>query len=147
MDRKRPYLGSGPEIAESKVMESGIADSKIIQYPLSFTPPQTKLIKYVVDQFLLDGGLHYAFSVPGCNFSVEIDEINKPRQTMFYLDLVFEDAFTLINVLIPKPAGQVSFSQLSYEVPEGVDTFQYKSAFVEFLSQFQEEDTYSAIFR
>jgi len=153
MDRKRPFLGSGPEIAESKneesgkVVESGIADSKIIQYPLSFTPPPTKLIKYVVDQFLLDGGLHYAFSVPGCNFSVEIDEINKPRQTMFYLDLVFEDAFTLINVLIPKPAGQVSFSQLYYEVPEGTDTFQYKSAFVEFLSQFQEEDTYSAIFR
>ncbi len=45
MDRKRPCLGSGPEIAESKneesgkVVESGIADSKIIQYPLSFTPP------------------------------------------------------------------------------------------------------------
>ena len=64
MDRKRPCLGSGPEIAESKneesgkVVESGIADSKIIQYPLSFTPPPTKLIKYVVDQFLLDGGLH-----------------------------------------------------------------------------------------
>jgi hypothetical protein len=66
---------------------------------------------------------------------------------MFYLDLVFEGAFTLINVLIPKPAGEVNFSQLSYEVPEGTDTFQYKSAFVEFLSQFQEEDTYSAIFR
>ena len=52
MDRKRPYLGSGPEIAESnneeseKVVESGIADSKIIQYPLSFTPPPTKLTKY-----------------------------------------------------------------------------------------------------
>lgn len=87
------------------------------------------------------------FSVPGCNFSVEIDKYNKPRQTMFYLDLVFEDAFTLINVLIPKPAGQVNFSQLSYEVPEGTDTSQYKSAFVEFLSEFQEEDTYSAIFR
>ena len=66
MDRKRPCLGSGPEITESKDVESGIADSKIIQYPLSFTPPPTKLIKYVVDQFLLDGGLHYAFSVPGC---------------------------------------------------------------------------------
>ena len=70
MDRKRPYLGSGPEIAESnneeseKVVESGIADSKIIQYPLSFTPPPTKLTKYIVDQFLLDGGFHYAFSVP-----------------------------------------------------------------------------------
>ena len=39
MDRKRSCLGSGPEIAESKAEESRIApDSKIIQYPLSFTP-------------------------------------------------------------------------------------------------------------
>ena len=73
MDRKRSCLDSGPEIAESKAEESGIPDSKIIQYPLSFTPPPTKLTKYIVNQFLLDGGFHCAFSVPGCNFAVEIN--------------------------------------------------------------------------
>ena len=60
MDRKRPCLGSGPEIAE----ESGIADLKTIQYPQIFTSPPTKLTKYIVEQFLFDGGFHYAFSVP-----------------------------------------------------------------------------------
>jgi len=147
-------LGSGPEIAESnnkeseKVVESGIADSKIIQYPLSFTPPPTKLTKYIVDQFLLDGGFHYAFSVPGCNFAVEINEYCTPHQIIFFLDLVFEDdAFTLINVGVPRTAGEFDVAKESYEFPEGTDTSQYKCAFFKFLSEFQEEDTHSYIFR
>ena len=149
MDRKRPCLGSGPEIEESKVVESGIVDSKIIQYPLSFTPPPTKLAKYIVDQFLLDGGFHYAFSVPGCNFAVEIEEYCKPHQTMFFFDLVFEDAFTLILVVIPSADGRIQslHPQLCYKFPEGTDTSQYKSAFANFLSEFQEEEIYSWIFR
>ncbi len=147
MDRKRPCLGSGPEIAESKVMESGIADSKIIQYPLSFTPPPTKLTKYIVNQFLLDGGFHYKFPVPGCNFTVEIDEYCTPHQIIFFLDLVFEDAFTLINGAVPRTAGEFDVAEESYEVPEGTDTSQYKCAFFKFLSEFQEEDTHSYIFR
>ena len=148
MDRKRPCLDSGPEVAESKVMESGIADSKIIQYPLSFTPPPTKLTKYIVDQFLLDGGFHYAFSVPGCNFAVEINEYCTPHQIIFFLDLVFEDdAFTLINVAVPRTAGEFDVAKESYEFPEGTDTSQYKCAFFKFLSEFQEEDTHSYIFR
>ena len=147
MDRKRPCLGSGPEIAESKAEESGIADSKIIQYPLSFTPPPTKLTKYIVNQFLLDGGFHYKFPVPGCNFTVEIDEYSKPHQIIFFLDLVFEDAFTLINVAVPRTAGEFDVATESYEVPEGTDTSQYKCAFFKFLSEFQEEDTHSYIFR
>jgi len=148
MDRKRPCLGSGPEIEESKVVESGIVDSKIIQYPLSFTPPPTKLTKYIVDQFLLDGGFHYAFSVPGCNFAVEINEYCTPHQIIFFLDLVFEDdAFTLINVGVPRTAGEFDVAKESYEFPEGTDTSQYKCAFFKFLSEFQEEDTHSYIFR
>ena len=144
MDLKRPCLGSGPEIAE----ESGNADSKIIQYPLSFTPPPTKLTKYIVDQFLLDGGFHYKFSVPGCNFAVEIDEYCTPHQIIFFLDLVFEDdAFTLINVGVPRTAGEFDVAKESYEFPEGTDTSQYKCAFFKFLSEFQEEDTHSYIFR
>jgi len=144
MDLKRPCLGSGPEIAE----ESGNADSKIIQYPLSFTPPPTKLTKYIVDQFLLDGGFHYAFSVPGCNFAVEINEYCTPHQIIFFLDLVFEDdAFTLINVGVPRTAGEFDVAKESYEFPEGTDTSQYKCAFFKFLSEFQEEDTHSYIFR
>ena len=144
MDLKRPCLGSGPEIAE----ESGNADSKIIQYPLSFTPPPTKLTKYIVDQFLLDGGFHYAFSVPGCNFAVEINEYCTPHQIIFFLDLVFEDdAFTLINVAVPRTAGEFDVAKESYEFPEGTDTSQYKCAFFKFLSEFQEEDTHSYIFR
>ena len=148
MDRKRSCLGLGPEIAQSKVELSGIADSKIIQYRLSFTPPPTKLTKYIVNQFLLDGGFHCAFSVPGCNFAVEINEYCTPHQIIFFLDLVFEDdAFTLINVAVPRTAGEFDVATESYEVPEGTDTSQYKCAFFKFLSEFQEEDTHSYIFR
>ena len=136
-DRKRSCLGLGSEIAESKT----------IQYPLIFTPPPTKLTKYIVNQFLLDGGFHYKFPVPGCNFTVEIDEYSKPHQIIFFLDLVFEDAFTLINVADPRTAGEFDVAEESYEVPEGTDTSQYKCAFFKFLSEFQEEDTHSYIFR
>ena len=137
MDRKRSYLGLGSEIAESKTIE----------YPLIFTPPPTKLTKFIVDQFLLDGGFHFKFPVPGCNFTVEIDEYCTPHQIIFFLDLVFEDAFTLINVADPRTAGEFDVAEESYEVPEGIDTSQYKCAFVKFLSEFQEEDTHSYIFR
>ena len=152
MDRKRSCLGLGSEIteiAESKAELSGIPDSKIIQYPLIFTPPPTKLINYVFSRFLLDGGFRFAFSVPGCNFSVEIEEYGKPHQTMFFFDLIFEDAFTLIHVEIPSADGRIQslHPQLCYEFPEGTDTSQYKSAFANFLSEFQEEGTYSWIFR
>jgi hypothetical protein len=137
MDRKRSYLGLGSEIAESKTIE----------YPLIFTPPPTKLTKFIVDQFLLDGGFHFKFPVPGCNFTVEIDEYCTPHQIIFFLDLVFEDAFTLINGAVPRTAGEFDVAEESYEVPEGIDTSQYKCAFVKFLSEFQEEDTHSYIFR
>jgi hypothetical protein len=148
MDRKRSCLGLGSEIAESKVEESGIAGSTTIQYPLIFTPPPTKLTKYIVNQFLLDGGFHCAFSVPGCNFAVEINEYCTPHQIIFFLDLVFEDdAFTLINVGVPRTAGEFDVAKESYEFPEGTDTSQYKCAFFKFLSEFQEEDTHSYIFR
>ena len=50
MDRKKSRLGLGTEIAESKVEESGIVASKIMTYPLIFTPPPIKLIKYVFEQ-------------------------------------------------------------------------------------------------
>ena len=68
-------------------------------------------------------------------------------QIIFFLDLVFEDAFTLINVGVPRTAGEVIWAQESYEFPEGTDTSQYKCAFFKFLSEFQEEDTHSYIFR
>ena len=106
MDRKRSRLGLGPEIAESKVEESGIADSKIIQYPLIFTPPPRKLLAYVFDQFILDEGLKYALKIPGCNFSVVIEEspnyksVKSVNQTEFHCDIAFEDAFISRKLLI-----------------------------------------------
>jgi hypothetical protein len=155
-DRKRSFPGLGPEIAESKVEESGITDSKTIQYPVIFTPPPRKLLAYVFDQFLLDGGFHYAFSVPGCNISVEIEESCKytsgksvtKNQTEFHCDIVFEDAFIPRKLLIHSADGDLQVSpRLFCDVPDRTDTNQYESAFVQFLSEFREEEIYFRIFR
>ena len=141
MDRKRSRLGLGPEIAESKVEESGIVASKIMTYPLIFTPPPIKLIQYVFEQCELHGGgLSYRYSVPGSNFIVEIFRQDLRDQTNFFLDLVFEDDFIPNDQFVPHGNGRLYTHprQIVFDVPEGADPTHYESVFLKFLSEYEE---------